>query len=132
MPRAKRVVMIDDDDEDCSFLQLGLDQWRSGLVVSRFVSGDTFIDSQLWQTQDHKFNVILLELILPGEDGLAWLKRFLAHECCQGIPIVMYSGLGIDPELCKRAGAAEYLPKPCSLEELQQVSHQIWTNWLAD
>ena len=132
MNGTKRVVIIDDDDDDCSFLQLGLEQWRTDIAINRFVSGDAFIDSRLWQKTDHKFNVILLELILPGEDGLAWLKRFLDHECCQGTPVVMYSCLGVDPELCKQAGAAEYLHKPCSLHELEQVADRIWTNWLAD
>lgn len=132
MNRTKGVVIIDDDDDDCSFLQLGLDQWKPNISINRFVSGDAFIHSRLWQKSDHKFNVILLELILPGENGLTWLKQFLQHECCQGVPVVMYSCLGVDPEVCKQAGAAEYLHKPCSMDELNQVADKIWTNWLAD
>ncbi|ADB38619.1 response regulator [Spirosoma linguale] len=132
MDNVKQVIVIDDDDDDCLFLEQGLQKQTSNLVIYRFVSGDEFINSQLWQNEEHSYKLILLEFILPGEDGLDWLKLFLAHECCQNIPVVMYSSLAIEPQACKQAGAADYITKPCDLVELDLVSEKICLSWLLD
>ena len=130
MESDKRVVIIDDDDDDCSFIQLGLDRWVSGITIHRFISGEAFIESKVWQETEHNFKVILLELILPGEDGLNWLRTFLQHECCLGTPVVMYSCLAISPDTCKQAGAADYIEKPCNDRELNEVASKICNSWL--
>ncbi|GAB2565073.1 response regulator [Spirosoma aerophilum] len=130
MVETKQVVIIDDDDDDCSFFQLGIDRWNQAISVNRFTSGDEFIHSKLWQKEQNKLNLILLELILPGEDGMDWLRLFLKHECCQNTPVVMYSCLNIDPDMCIQAGAADYINKPGNLEELDQVVNKICVSWL--
>lgn len=130
MENAQQVIVIDDDDDDCLFLEQGLQKLTPNLVLSRFVSGDAFIHSRLWQKQEHTYKLILLEFILPGEDGMDWLKLFLQHECCKNIPVVMYSSLDIEPQACKLAGAADYITKPCDLDELGLVSKKICKSWL--
>jgi DNA-binding response OmpR family regulator len=65
----------------------------------------------------HAFDLIVLDLMLPGEDGLSLARRVKA---AGGPPIVMLSARGeeIDRVVGLEVGADDYLPKPFSPREL--------------
>ena len=60
--------------------------------------------------------LVVLDLMLPGEDGLAICRRLSATR----IPVIMLSALGeeTDRVVGLELGADDYLPKPCSPREL--------------
>jgi two-component system, OmpR family, response regulator len=60
--------------------------------------------------------LVVLDLMLPGEDGLAICRRLSAAR----IPVIMLSALGeeTDRVVGLELGADDYLPKPCSPREL--------------
>ncbi|HEX7887605.1 MAG TPA: response regulator [Phenylobacterium sp.] len=62
-------------------------------------------------------DLIVLDLMLPGEDGLSICRRLSAEG---GPAIIMVSAMGeeIDRVLGLELGADDYLPKPCSPREL--------------
>jgi two-component system, OmpR family, response regulator len=65
----------------------------------------------------HPFDVVVLDLMMPGEDGLSVCRRLSAA----GAPaILMMSALGedIDRIIGLELGADDYLPKPCNPREL--------------
>jgi two-component system OmpR family response regulator len=61
--------------------------------------------------------LIVLDLMLPGEDGLSICRRLAAET---NIPVIMLSALGeeTDRVVGLEIGASDYLPKPCSPREL--------------
>jgi two-component system OmpR family response regulator len=61
--------------------------------------------------------LIVLDLMLPGEDGLAICRRLSA---AGRIPVIMLSALGEETDriVGLELGADDYLPKPCSPREL--------------
>jgi two-component system OmpR family response regulator len=61
--------------------------------------------------------LIVLDLMLPGEDGLSICRRLSAGT---KIPIIMLSALGEETDriVGLEIGADDYLPKPCSPREL--------------
>lgn len=61
--------------------------------------------------------LVVLDLMLPGEDGLTICRRLSASG---RIPVIMLSALGeeIDRIVGLELGADDYLPKPCSPREL--------------
>jgi len=61
--------------------------------------------------------LIVLDLMLPGEDGLALCRRLAASG---KIPVIMLSALGEDTDriVGLELGADDYLPKPCNPREL--------------
>ncbi|BAQ80656.1 response regulator transcription factor [Pseudomonas sp. St29] len=65
---------------------------------------------------DH-FDLVLLDIMLPGMDGLALLET-LRQE--QGTPVMLMSALGAEQDRITgfTRGADDYLPKPFSLAEL--------------
>jgi two-component system OmpR family response regulator len=61
--------------------------------------------------------LVILDLMLPGEDGLAICRRLSASG---RMPVVMLSALGEETDriVGLELGADDYLPKPCSPREL--------------
>ena len=63
-------------------------------------------------------DLIVLDVMLPGEDGLAVCRRLTSAEA--GPPIIMLSAMGEDTDriVGLELGADDYLAKPCNPREL--------------
>lgn len=66
---------------------------------------------------NHDIDLVVLDLMLPGEDGLSITKRIRSR---YQIPIIMFSARGteVDRVVGLEVGADDYLPKPVSPREL--------------
>jgi two-component system OmpR family response regulator len=66
----------------------------------------------------HKPDLIVLDVMMPGEDGLSALRSFSSAE--RRPPVIMLSALGgeVDRIVGLELGADDYLPKPCNPREL--------------
>jgi len=64
------------------------------------------------QRARHSFDLIVLDVMMPGEDGLTACKR-LRQEC--GTPVLMLTALGEDDDRIEglEGGADDYLSKRC-------------------
>ena len=104
-----RVLLVEDNPGDARLLQESVaDVGASGLI--NLVHVERLSDA-LERLSKQAFDVILLDLSLPDERGLATLTRTHAH--APGVPIVVLSGMD-DEALAARAvrqGAQDYLVK---------------------
>lgn len=75
------------------------------------------------------FDLLILDLMLPGEDGLSICRRLRAssEEALRMLPILMLTAKGdeIDRILGLELGADDYLPKPFNPRELVARIHAI-------
>jgi DNA-binding response OmpR family regulator len=71
-------------------------------------------------SQREKPHLILLDLMLPGKDGLSVLKDLKNSEITSGIPVIVISGIESKNQvsLAIDAGAADYVTKPFDSMEL--------------
>ena len=103
--------MVDDDIEICKLLCQYLD--KQGFSVASVENGKA-LDQYLSQSL---VDLIILDLMLPGEDGLSIVKRLnnKGH-----IPIIMLSACGedVDRIIGLEIGADDYLAKPFNPREL--------------
>lgn len=67
------------------------------------------------------FDLVLLDVSLPGEDGLTWLRRQRAAGARWPAVAVTAHALTGDREAALAAGCEDYLAKPIGLRELQAV-----------
>lgn len=67
--------------------------------------------------QEHDLDIVLLDLILPGEDGLTLARQVRSHS---DIPIIMLTGLNdvLDRVVGLEVGADDYIAKPFHLREV--------------
>jgi len=68
--------------------------------------------------RDQVFDVVLMDILLPGMDGLSILTHLRQS---QTIPVILMSALGAEADRVSgfRLGADDYLPKPFSMVELR-------------
>lgn len=105
------LLVVDDDRETRDLLSMYFRE--QGYSVDTVQDG---VDMDDWLA-DHKTDLVILDLMLPGEDGLSLARRLRAdHQ----LPIVMISARGeeIDRIVGLEVGADDYLPKPFNPREL--------------
>lgn len=68
-------------------------------------------------------DLVLMDIQMPGVDGLEAIRRLRSHPDLQTMPILALTALVMpgDSQKCIEAGANEYLTKPLSLRRLVQV-----------
>ncbi len=109
--RLDHILIVDDDPEICHLLRDYLE--KNGFRATAVTNGKA-----LWQTLDDKqIDLVILDLMLPGEDGLELCRNLRARF---DIPILILSALGEETEriIGLEMGADDYLPKPFNPREL--------------
>lgn len=107
------ILIADDDRELCDLLADYLS--RHGMETQAVHSAEDAI-ARLQSTAARP-EVLVLDVMLPGMDGLTALGRIRAFET---LPIIMLSGRGepVDRIMGLELGADDYLAKPCLPREL--------------
>lgn len=105
------VLIIDDDKELCSLLCDFL--LLEGFAPSAIHDGDEAVI----HCQDHSYDAIILDIMLPGLQGLDVLRQMRQYT---STPVLMLTARGEDTDriLGLELGADDYLPKPCNPREL--------------
>ncbi|MBT8347553.1 MAG: UDP-3-O-[3-hydroxymyristoyl] N-acetylglucosamine deacetylase [Desulfofustis sp.] len=106
------ICIVDDQPHICSTV--------SGILADEGYDSVAFQDAEsFWQSLDtQEPSLVLLDIWLPGVDGLELLKRL--HERFPRLPIIMMSGhAGIETAVTAiKAGAYDFMEKPLHLEAL--------------
>lgn len=112
---ATKVLIVEDDPEIRELLEEGLQ--ARGFQTLALEDGRRLFDGTL----DFAPDVMLLDIMLPGEDGLTICRKLrMSGSGLENIPLIIVSALG---ELSDRVvgleiGADDYLVKPFELHEL--------------
>lgn len=106
------ILAIEDDPVLGAYLQEELQ--RGGCQVTWCRNGLEGLETAGRQA----FDVVLMDILLPGLDGLDALAQLRRHSAT---PVIMMSALGAEADRISgfQRGADDYLPKPFSMAELQ-------------
>lgn len=88
----------------------------AGFEARGFEDGAAF-----WQAvKDRAPRLVLLDIMLPGEDGLSILKKLRAGGACQAVPVIMTTARGAEYDKVTGLdlGADDYLAKPFGMMEM--------------
>lgn len=103
----KKVLLVEDDPFLSDIYLTSLE--KSGIETIHANDGN----KALLKIKEGGFDLVLLDLLLPGVDGFEVLKNTKSNPETKNIPVVVLSNL-MDPEKIKKAkmlGAKEYLLK---------------------
>jgi adenylate cyclase len=105
---SSRILVVDDNPANRDLLSRRL--LREGHLVATAESGPAALALAAGQS----FDLVLLDLMMPGMSGFEVLCRLKAEPQTRHVPVIMVSALDeIDSTVrCLEAGAEDYLPKP--------------------
>ncbi|HEV2673075.1 MAG TPA: response regulator [Aliidongia sp.] len=111
MERTPHILVVDDDREICSLVSQFLS--KHGLRVSTARDGGEMMRA----LEVSRIDLVVLDLMLPGEDGLSLCRKLRAQG---SIPVIMLTAMSeeIDRILGLEMGADDYLAKPFNPREL--------------
>jgi len=113
-PRKPVILIVDDAPDNLGVLHAMM--LRQGYHTFVAATGDRALDI----AQRVKPDLILLDIVMPGIDGLETCRRLKAHPATARIPVIFMSARGETEDIVAGfdTGAADYIPKPLRLEEV--------------
>lgn len=110
-----QLVLVVDDDEDVRDL-VTFKLQMAGYRTTTAGDGCT----ALTVVSEAQPDLVVLDIAMPGLDGLSVCYRMHAEPSTAEIPVIMLSGMATetDIELAYVSGAEDYLPKPVNTGEL--------------
>ena len=108
------IYCVEDDDNIRELVIYTLE--TTGLKARGFAEGSAFMETLAFDTPE----LILLDIMLPGDDGLELLKKLKSSPKTKGIPVIMVTAKGTeyDKVVGLDSGADDYVTKPFGMMEL--------------
>jgi DNA-binding NtrC family response regulator len=112
-------LLVAEDERNLSFV-LQKELSRQGFDVTVASDGDTAVSL----AQSREFHIALVDLMLPGADGLSILRALREQEPMPEV-IMMTGHATVETALsAMKLGAYDYLTKPCNLNEVTELLHK--------
>ena len=114
MKRSKKIFVVEDDRDIARLLKHVLT--NAGFSVQCFSTAEKVIP----EAEENTAHLFILDVMLPGMNGLHLCQNIRKHELLREIPILILSAKcsARDKRSAFEAGATEYLTKPFSPKEL--------------
>ncbi|MBA2935395.1 response regulator [Sphingomonas sp. CGMCC 1.13654] len=110
-PLPPRLLVVDDDSD--------LRELIAGFLRDHHIDVETAADAESMDAAlaRQRYDCVILDLMMPGEDGLSVLRRMRGRD---RTPVIMLSAMGedVDRIVGLEVGADDYLSKPCNPREL--------------
>lgn len=121
--RLTKLILIEDDPGQARLIGKQLKR-NAGVEVLAFDTGRKALDHLLGKpAEELRHHVIVLDINLPGIDGIEVLRRLRAHPVTALVPVVMLTTTDNPEEVrrCYQAGANLYLVKPMDYEAFKRT-----------
>jgi two-component system alkaline phosphatase synthesis response regulator PhoP len=106
----EKILVVDDEEDILELVRYNLS--REGYRVTGSLTGE----DALCKVRSDTFDLIILDLMLPGMDGLAFTKTVKNDSRLRSIPIIMLTAKGEEADIVTglELGADDYIAKPFS------------------
>ena len=114
-----RILVVDDDPEIIDLIQEILELMESEVLVC--TNGEEGLDLLKTEMREgHSVDVVLLDVMMPGEDGFHILDQMKTDPKLSQIPVIMITGLNSVVAKARglQMGAEDYITKPFDPQEL--------------
>lgn len=108
--RQERIWVVEDDEDLLALTHYNF--IKEGFTVRGFTSGEELLPALAQEQPD----LIVLDIMLPGIDGLNICQRLKAEDSTSQIPVIMLTAKGEDGDIVTglTLGADDYITKPFS------------------
>ncbi len=110
----KKILLIDDEEDFSTLLKLNIDKATEYEVLVAN-SGEAGLEL----VKKHRPDLVLLDIMMPGMDGMETLEKIKATT--PDLPVAMVTAVYKEEEAkrCFDAGASDYITKPVDFEHLK-------------
>ncbi len=110
----KSILAVDDEEHILELLAYNLE--RDGYHVIKAETGEDALDI----LEKEKVDIVLLDWMLPGIDGIEVLRRIRANKALRTLPVIFLTAKGdeISKVVGLEVGSDDYLVKPFGVHEL--------------
>ena len=127
------VLVADDSPDDCLIAMRAWEESKLGVDVRVVHDGKELFDylyrrRKYWQhTHLPQPGLILLDLNMPKKDGRKFLVELKSNPTISHIPVVVFSNSTYpqDIQIAETLGAYDFITKPDTFEEYQQVFKEL-------
>ncbi|GLQ49876.1 response regulator [Dyella flava] len=118
------VLYVEDDDNNAFMLTRRLG--RHGIQVRHVEDGEKALIAAVWKRPD----AVLLDINLPGINGLDVLQRLRGNPQTHDIPVIVLSAHVMEHDILKamEAGANAFVPKPIEFPSLLDALQRVIKN----
>lgn len=110
----KRVLVVDDHKGILEMVKMSLEMLGYEVFTSR--TGEYF-----QHMENNLPDLILLDILLSGEDGCALCQRLKSDKKTRHIPVILLSALAGLKETADKCSANDFLTKPFRVTELRDI-----------
>jgi len=123
MAEKKIILFVDDNPIDRTLISRLLSKHEFEVLLAE--DGP----AGLKMAQEHRVDLILLDILLPGISGIELCKKFKKIPVTQDIPVIFYTSIETPKELIDYTsyGARDYIQKTMPPEELLASIRSIWS-----
>lgn len=113
-----RILLVEDDETEAALFSRMLQKHVPGTHIDHAGSGEAAMSTL---HAGKRPDCIVLDLRLPGEDGIWMLKRLLEQPALKTIPVIVFSGdvSRLGPASSQYPNVASSVRKPHSVEEYE-------------
>ncbi len=124
------ILIIDDNEDDVLLMKVALE--KTGRYFKTEVAASGEVGLALIREGKTPPKLVLLDLKMPGMDGLEVLREIRNDESFGRMPVVVvtHSDLKSDKQAAVEAGANSYLHKATDLDQFRKDLEYILERWL--
>ena len=116
------IVLYVEDEEDNAYM-LGRRLKRHGIDMRHVDDGEKALIDAVWKRPD----AVLLDINLPGMNGLDVLQKLRANPLTRDVPVIVLSAHVMEDDIlgAMQAGANAFVPKPIDFPNLLDTLHRV-------
>ncbi|MBN1541508.1 response regulator transcription factor [candidate division KSB1 bacterium] len=111
---SKKILLVDDEQDIIDLLKFNLE--NEGYETDFALDGERALEQAL----NEKFDLVLLDIMLPGKDGREILRELRQNSSTRSLPVIFLTAKDseIDEVIGLELGADDYIVKPISIRKL--------------
>lgn len=135
-PPAIRLLMADDDPDDCLLTRDAFAEARLVNEISFVSDGQELLEylrheAKYAEIRPPRPNLILLDLNMPRKDGREALQEIKADPALRAIPVVILTTSNAEEEIARvySLGASSFITKPVLFESMVEIVKSLGQYW---
>ncbi len=128
---SKTILLVEDNDNDAELTIRALKRVDMDDQVLRFINGRDSLNYLVNHVNEKFPNLILLDIKLPGMDGLEVLREIKSNPKLACIPVVMLTSSTVQEDVITsyQYGANSFISKPVEYDRFSEVIQVVASYW---